>query len=142
MRTCPIKIRVIYGMTSNCLVSLPLLKSLTTLSPKTNTPITATLVIAVLVLCLALFFPVETLAKLTSAIVFTICFFVNSALWRLKRQYPQTSEETIKGAIKKPITPQAIQTPPQGPVFNRWIPFFGALSAFVMLAFQVYHWMV
>ena len=67
--------RVIYGMTNNCLVSLPFFKGLATLSPKTNTPIAATLVIAAVVLCLALFFPVETLAKLTSTIVFTIFFF-------------------------------------------------------------------
>lgn len=117
--------RVIYGMTTKHLLSLPFINGLATLSPKTNTPIAATVVIALLVLFLALFFPVETLAKLTSTIVFIIFFFVNSALWRLKQHVPQVKTNQ-----------------PQGPVFNRWIPFFGALSSFAMLVFQIYHWLL
>jgi APA family basic amino acid/polyamine antiporter len=112
-------------MTTKHLLSLPFINGLATLSPKTNTPIAATVVIALLVLFLALFFPVETLAKLTSTIVFIIFFFVNSALWRLKQHVPQVKTNQ-----------------PQGPVFNRWIPFFGALSSFAMLVFQIYHWLL
>jgi APA family basic amino acid/polyamine antiporter len=82
--------RVIYGMAAKHLLStpllfLPLINRLAALSSMTRTPITATIFIAILVLSLALFFPVETLAKITSTVVFIIFFFVNSALWKLKQ---------------------------------------------------------
>lgn len=115
--------RVIYGMAAKHVLSQPLIGKLATLSPITNTPITATIVIALLVLLLALFFPIEILAKTTSTIVFIIFFFVNGALWKLKQAPPEQTNQ------------------PQGPIFNQWIPFFGALSAFIMLVFQAYHWL-
>jgi amino acid transporter len=113
--------RVIYGMATKHVYSLPFIHSLATLSPTTNTPITATIVIALLVLLLALFFPVDTLAKITSTAVFIIFFFVNGALWRLKKESPKKTDQ------------------PQGPVFNRWIPFWGAITSFAILLFQIWH---
>jgi amino acid transporter len=130
--------RVIYGMAAKHLLStpllfLPLINRLAALSSMTRTPITATIFIAILVLSLALFFPVETLAKITSTVVFIIFFFVNSALWKLK-------QGRLKQDIQTKHDPQE-KNQPQGPVFNPWIPFFGAITSFTMLLFQLWHWL-
>lgn len=113
--------RVVYGMAANRL--LPSLGKLSTLSARTKTPIFSTVVVAVAVLLLALFFPMETLAKLTSTIVFIVFFFVNSALWKLKKPSCTTLSSSFDGVT-----------------FPRWIPLVGTLSSLAMLVFQVYRW--
>lgn len=52
----------------------------------TNTPIIATLVTLAVVLVLALFVPLGTLASGTSLAILLVFITVNAALWKLKRQ--------------------------------------------------------
>jgi amino acid transporter len=51
----------------------------------TRTPVIATLMVAVLVLVMALWLPVETLARATSYFLLVVFSLINLALWRLKR---------------------------------------------------------
>ena len=51
----------------------------------TRTPVVATGVVSVLVLVMALWLPIETLAKATSYFLLIVFALVNLALWRLKR---------------------------------------------------------
>ncbi len=53
--------------------------------PKTLTPVLATVMVAVLVLLAALWFPIEALAKATSFFLLIVFALVNLSLWRLKR---------------------------------------------------------
>jgi amino acid transporter len=53
--------------------------------PRTQTPVMATLIVAVLVLLAALWFPIEALAKATSFFLLIVFALVNLSLWRLKR---------------------------------------------------------
>jgi APA family basic amino acid/polyamine antiporter len=68
--------------------------------PKTKTPIYATIAISILVVLFALWFPLVTLAKITSFVILVIFTLVNLALWRVslqseyenkitQRQYPR-----------------------------------------------------
>jgi amino acid transporter len=52
----------------------------------TRTPVVATGVVSVLVLVMALWLPIETLAKATSYFLLMVFALVNLALWRLKRE--------------------------------------------------------
>ena len=51
----------------------------------TRTPVVATVTVAVLVLVMALWLPIETLAKATSYFLLIVFALVNLALWRLKQ---------------------------------------------------------
>jgi amino acid transporter len=55
----------------------------------TRTPVIATLAVAVVVLIMALWLPLETLAKATSYLLLLVFALINLALWRLKRAGPQ-----------------------------------------------------
>lgn len=70
---------------------------------KTQTPFNATLLITALVLLLALFFPLTTLAKITSGIILLIFAAVNLALWRIKRRHPDRNGTGIRLPIFLPI---------------------------------------
>ncbi len=72
--------RVLYGLSSQG--SLPAV--IGRVNPTTRTPLVATTLVVVLVLTLALFFPIEQLAEWTSLVVLTIFSLVNLALLRLK----------------------------------------------------------
>lgn len=52
--------------------------------PRTRTPVLATAAATGVVLALALFFPLTTLARSTSVIILVVFAFVNLSLWRLK----------------------------------------------------------
>ncbi len=52
----------------------------------TRTPVAATVIVALLVLVLALWLPLGTLAKATSYALLTVFALVNLSLWRLKRR--------------------------------------------------------
>ncbi|MDD9937493.1 MAG: APC family permease [Myxococcales bacterium] len=54
--------------------------------PITRTPLPATALASVLVMALALFFPLATLAKITSAVLLSIYALVNLSLFQLKRR--------------------------------------------------------
>ena len=55
-------------------------------SDSTDTPVVATLAVLAVVLALALFVPLGTLASGTSLVILIVFAMVNAALWRLKRQ--------------------------------------------------------
>ena len=55
----------------------------------TQTPVIATVAVASLVLVMALWFPLEGLAKSTSFLLLTVFSLVNLSLWRLKRNTTQ-----------------------------------------------------
>ena len=80
----------------------------------TRTPVIATLSVALLVLVMAVWLPLETLAKSTSYFLLLVFSLVNLSLWRLKRDGPQPA-----GIISVP----------------RWVPASGfvASSAFVLV---------
>lgn len=59
---------------------------LTRISPRTQTPLLATLAAGAVVLLLAVFFPTESLASATSFIILGVFAMVNAGLLRLKRQ--------------------------------------------------------
>ncbi len=72
--------RVIYGMSS--MGTLP--RVLSTVDPRTRTPLFATALVIAAVLVLALGFPLEGLAEMTSRVALVIFTLVNLALVRLK----------------------------------------------------------
>lgn len=108
--------RVIYGMARKA--SAPGAGWLAQVSPKTRTPVQATGLVTAVILVLALLFPLTTLAKVTSAIILVIFGALNVALWRIKRRDPD---------------PEGV-----GLRLPRWLPVVGALSATLVLAFQLW----
>ncbi|MEE4185999.1 MAG: APC family permease [Gammaproteobacteria bacterium] len=80
--------RVFYGMSNNGW--LPTF--LGTVSPRTQTPVTATLVAGGSVWLLALLLPLVRLAELTSACVLIVFILVNLALLRIRRAQPAAAE--------------------------------------------------
>jgi len=57
--------------------------------PKTQTPLVATILVTIMVLGLALWFPLETLAKSTSFIILSVFALVNISLLLVKRREPK-----------------------------------------------------
>jgi amino acid transporter len=64
----------------------------------TRTPVFATGVVALLVLMMALWLPLETLAKATSYFLLVVFSLINLSLWRLKKRQPHPA-----GVIRVPI---------------------------------------
>jgi len=83
-------------------------------SAMTRTPVSATASVALLLLVMALWLPLETLAKATSYFLLVVFALVNLSLWRLKRGTAQPA-----GVIDVP----------------RWVPVCGCLAsaAFVLV---------
>ena len=75
----------------------------------------ATLMVALLVLVMALWLPLETLAKATSYLLLLVFSLINLALWRLKRVGPQPA-----GIIHVP----------------RWVPASGLVASISFLLMQ------
>jgi amino acid transporter len=84
--------------------------------PTTRTPLLGTAIITIVVASLALFLPLTTLARTTSAIMLVNFTAVNLALWRLKAIEPDRLGE--------------------GPRLPRWLPLLAAGSCVAMLLFQ------
>jgi amino acid transporter len=88
----------------------------------TRTPLEATAVVTALVLVLALWLPLESLAKMTSTVLLIVYGMVNMALWRIKGRK---------------------LTPPEGaPCYPRWLPLTAALVCAAFLLFQVCSWLL
>lgn len=102
--------RVAYGMAKED--RLP--RWIGEVSPKTRTPLRATVLVTVVVLILALFTPLGVLAESTSAVMLAVFFVVNLALVRLKFAKVAAPE----GAFLVPIA----------------VPISGALSCVALLA--------
>ena len=106
--------RVAYGMARQG--QAPVWLSL--VNARTRTPLRATVLIMFAVLILALFFPLTTLAKITSAIILIVFATVNLALWRIKQSDPDPHGE--------------------GPRLPMWWPMLGFTAAIFVLVVQLY----
>lgn len=88
--------RVVYGLARQGWISATLGR----VHPLTQTPLRATLLVSLLVMVMALWLPIETLAKATSYFILTVFALINLALWRIKRRHPdETSPFSIPGWI-------------------------------------------
>jgi amino acid transporter len=85
---------------------------------RTRTPLRATVFMGALICLLALFFPLTTLAKSTSAVILLVFAGVNFALWRVKGRDPDPDGE--------------------GPRYPRWLPLAGCGVSLGVLAFQAW----
>ncbi len=101
--------RVLYGMSRTGWLHA----ALGVVHPFTRTPLLATALVTLVVLALALWLPLETLARITSFIVLVVFSLINLSLLRIKRRDPR---------------PAGIRTIPG------WVPWagFSASSAFVI----------
>ena len=83
----------------------------------TRTPVIATLSVALLVLIMALWLPLETLAKATSYFLLVVFSLINLSLWRLKRHGPHPA-----GIICVP----------------RWVPVTGFFASTIFVGIQLF----
>jgi APA family basic amino acid/polyamine antiporter len=106
--------RVLYGMASQKLWPLwP--KYFSQVNKKTRTPILATILITLIALILALWFPITTLANTTSFVILCVFVLVNLSLWIVKTRSPR----------------------PEGvPHYPIWIPITGFFLSLFFLIFK------
>ncbi len=91
--------RVLYGLARQN--SVP--EVFGSVNPVTRTPLVATGTVVGLILLLALFFPLEHLAEMTSRVVLTIFALVNAALFLIKRRGTPAPEGSFTVSIWVPI---------------------------------------
>jgi amino acid transporter len=103
--------RVLYGMSRERW--LP--EWLGRVHPRTRTPVAATVLVTLVILALALWLPLETLARTTSFVILAVFALINLALLRIKRRDPH---------------PAGVRTYPA------WIPLVGALSTGGFVLYQ------
>jgi amino acid transporter len=106
--------RVVYGLSKKDQAPTFLGK----INSKTKTPLRATAAITLIVLVLAIFFPLQTLAESTSFIILIIFAIVNISLWLIKGRQNKDPKQKIS--------------------FPRWVSLFGFMTSIVALAFQVW----
>tara|TARA_B110000305_G_C19008557_1_gene433814 strand:- start:45 stop:638 length:594 start_codon:yes stop_codon:yes gene_type:complete len=106
--------RVIYGLSKKDQAPTFLGK----INSKTQTPLHATAIITLIVLVLAIFFPLQTLAESTSFIILIIFAIVNLSLWLIKGREKRDSKQKIS--------------------FPRWVSLFGFMTSVVVVVFQVW----
>lgn len=82
--------RLIYGMTK--LKSAPRIFSV--IYKKTQVPLYSTLLVMLIIIMLACWFPIDTLAKLTSTIMLCVFCMMHLSLIVIKFSYPKTSNHT------------------------------------------------
>ena len=92
------------------------LKYFSSVNKKTKTPIRATILASVIVLWLALFFPLITLAQLTSTIILIVFSILNLALIKIKIDIPNVSNDII--------------------TYPFWVPVLGFIVCISMLGFR------
>ncbi len=107
--------RVLYGMARQGW--LP--SWLAEVNAATRTPLNTTTLMTSMVLVLALWLPLVTLAKLSSLITLSVFALVNLSLWRIKGREPQ---------------------PEEVPNIPRWLPLCGFLFSVLFILFQLWHW--
>jgi amino acid transporter len=91
--------RVAFGMAEGGLAP----RWLSVIHPKTRTPLRSTGVMTVVVLILALWFPLVTLAKATSSIILVIFTLVNLALVVIKLRTPEPPEGAPNYPLALPV---------------------------------------
>lgn len=107
--------RVLYGMGAQHW--LP--DWLASVNPYTRTPLHSTVLITVIILILALWLPLLTLAKMTSLLTLLVFSIVNLSLWHIKQRDPR---------------PEGIV------VFPLWLPLAGFLCSLGFALFQLWQW--
>jgi len=90
--------RIFYGMAKKGWMW----KGLAKVNAKTQTPVVATSLVIVIILALALWFPLESLAKATSYLILVVFTLVNAALVSIKRTQPPV-EGVLNISIGIPI---------------------------------------
>jgi APA family basic amino acid/polyamine antiporter len=105
--------RIFYGMAKKGW----LWKELAKVSNKTQTPVNATWLVIAIILSLALWFPLETLAKGTSYLILIVFSLVNAALISIKQTQP-----IIKNSLTIPM----------------WVPVSGLITSISMILFQLF----
>ena len=105
--------RIFYGMAKQGW----LWKGLAKVSSKTQTPVNATWLVIAIILSLALWFPLETLARGTSYLILVVFALVNAALISIKITQP-----TVKNTLTIPM----------------WIPVSGLITSISMILFQLF----
>ena len=86
-------------------------------NPATRTPVNATVIVSLLVMIMALWLPIETLAGFTSLFILMVFALVNGALWRIKSREPEA--------------PAVFCT-------HRWVPVAGCLSSAAFVLFHIF----
>ena len=71
--------------------------------PRTKTPVVATLLVMVVILLLALVFPIGLLAELTSSVALCIFILINLALCRIKLRGDPAPEEGVQVGLWVPV---------------------------------------
>ena len=104
--------RVLYGMARKGW----LWHRLSKVSDTTQTPVFASWVVILIILTLALWFPLESLAKATSYIILIVFTLVHASLVVIKRTQPAP-----KGIINNPL----------------WVPVTGCFASFGLLLYQL-----
>lgn len=104
--------RMLYGMSRQGWLPA----RLGNIDARTHTPLLATLLVSAVILFMALWFPLEYLAKATSYIILIVFSLVNAALW------------IIKG---REASPPGIR------VYPRWLPLCGLLLTVGLLTFEL-----
>jgi len=105
--------RVLYGMSRERWLPAWLGR----VHPRTRTPVAATILVTLLILALALWLPLETLARTTSFVILAVFALINLALLRIKHRDPH---------------PAGVRTYPA------WIPLVGALSTGGFVLYQLW----
>ncbi len=101
--------RVLYGLAAQG--NLP--QKLAYIHPKTRTPLVATLIIVGTILGLALFFPIDQLARFTSQIVLIVFMAINAALIKIKLSAKRGGDEYFSVPL--------------------WVPFMGFSGCLLLL---------
>lgn len=104
--------RLFYGMANKGWLWQPLSK----VNARTQTPVAATVLVVMITLGLALWFPLETLAKGTSYLALIVFALVNAALVLIKRSRP-----TPAGVLNNPL----------------WVPVSGFITCVCLVVFQL-----
>jgi amino acid transporter len=106
--------RVIYGLARRGLLA----EALARVNPATRTPLVATGLVVAIILALALAFPIEGLAEMTSRLTLIVFAFVNGALIAIQRR--------------------RIPAPPDAYVAPRWVPVAGLISSLGLLVSEAF----
>lgn len=104
--------RLFYGMANKGWLWQPLSK----VNARSQTPVAATVLVVMITLGLALWFPLETLAKGTSYLVLIVFALVNAALVLIKRSRPAPA-----GVLNNPL----------------WVPVTGFITCVCLVVFQL-----
>ncbi|MGB5325618.1 MAG: APC family permease [Pseudomonadales bacterium] len=109
--------RLIYGMASKGWLPKPL----ASVNAATRTPVNATLIVIGIILSLALWLPIQTLAMATSYIVLIVFTLVNASLLAIRRREVKAGE-----GFQVPI----------------WVPIAGLMASLALIIFELsQHWL-